>query len=116
MSGKPSPSLSIVGARTHKSCDACKSRKVRCPSMFISDLSIPGGWANHPSRLWTARALRQLHDRKTRDYILHRLGPSSENKIGLTPISDHLQSLASFYQQTTLRTRGPPASQMRKRY
>ncbi|KXH59199.1 C6 zinc finger protein [Colletotrichum salicis] len=31
---KPSPSPSGVGAasRTHKSCDACKSRKVRCPS------------------------------------------------------------------------------------
>ncbi|KAK1675586.1 hypothetical protein BDP55DRAFT_664560 [Colletotrichum godetiae] len=31
---KPSPSSTGVGAasRTHKSCDACKSRKVRCPS------------------------------------------------------------------------------------
>ncbi|KAK1486735.1 hypothetical protein CCUS01_15065 [Colletotrichum cuscutae] len=59
---KPAPSPTGVGAgsRTHKSCDACKSRKVRCP---IAGQLLPTNYSpssNRPPSLPDAKAVLDL--------------------------------------------------------
>lgn len=69
MADKPESSPSpAAGARIHKSCDACKARKVRCPSMFPRPtLAAPKEVARLEDlvltffgRLWAARSLCKL--------------------------------------------------------
>ncbi|EXF79248.1 C6 zinc finger protein [Colletotrichum fioriniae PJ7] len=80
---KPAPSPTGVGAgsRTHKSCDACKSRKVRCP---IAGQLLPTNYSpssNRPPSLPDAKAVLDLStsDGETKPLVLsdRRTSPKS---------------------------------------